>query len=303
MSFRTIAILSPGNMGGGIGKFLGRNGYTVTTSLAGRSDFTRKKAAECGFHDAGSMDALVREADLVLSILPPASAVAVAEETAAAMKRTGATPPYADCNATSPQTALQMQRIIEGAGAVFVDVGIIGATPSEGKYPELCASGPHARLLDELNGKGVQILNVGPEIGAGSAIKICNGAYNKGAFALYTAVMLAAEHYGFTDHLRKRLPGSQAGTVNKLDDALVRLPSLSGRYIGEMEQVSETFESIGLPGGFHAASAELFRMLSGTSLATQRREEIDPNRTTLATLRILVDELERQEERARRQAR
>lgn len=303
MSIRTIAILSPGNMGGGIGKFLGRNGYTVITSLAGRSDFTRRKAADCGFRDAGSMDALVREADLVLSILPPANAVAVAEETAAAMKRTSAKPPYADCNATSPQTARQMQRIIEGAGSLFIDVGIIGATPSEGKYPELCASGPHASVLDELNGKGVQILNVGTEIGAGSAIKICNGAYNKGAFALYTAVMLAAEHYGFTDHLRGRLPGSQAGTVAKLDQAIVRLPSLSGRYIGEMEQVSETFESIGLPGGFHAASAELFRMLSGTSLASQRREEIDPDRTTLATLRILVDELERQQRGQRRQAR
>jgi 3-hydroxyisobutyrate dehydrogenase-like beta-hydroxyacid dehydrogenase len=303
MSIRTIAILSPGNMGGGVGKFLGRNGYDVVTTLTGRSDFTRRKAVECGFRDAGSMDALVREADLVLSILPPAHAVAMAEETASAMKRTGATPPYADCNATSPRTALQMQRIVEGAGAAFIDVGIIGATPSEGRYPEFCASGPHVRLLDELDGKGVKIVHVGPEIGAGSAIKICNGAYNKGAFALYTAVMLAAEHYGFTEHLRNRLPGSQAGTVAKLDDAIVRLPSLAGRYIGEMEQVSETFESIGLPGGFHAASAALFRMLGGTSLARQRREEIDPDRTTPATLRILVDELERQDEAARRQAR
>jgi 3-hydroxyisobutyrate dehydrogenase-like beta-hydroxyacid dehydrogenase len=303
MSIRTIAILSPGNMGGGVGKFLGRSGYDVVTSLAGRSEFTRRKAAECGFRDAGSMDALVREADLVLSILPPASAVAVAEETVAAMRRTGATPPYADCNATSPQTAQQMQRIVDGAGSDFIDVGIIGATPSEGRYPEFCASGPHARLLDELDGKGIRIVDVGPEIGAGSAIKICNGAYNKGAFALYTAVMLAAEHYGFTDHLRKRLPGSQAGTVAKLDDAIVRLPSLSGRYIGEMEQVSETFESIGLPGGFHAASAALFRMLSGTSLARQRREEIDPDRTTPATLRILVDEIEHQHGAMRQQAR
>ena len=303
MSFKTIAILSPGNMGGAIGRFLGRNGYAVVTNLAGRSDFTRKKAADCGFRDCGSMEALVREADLVLSILAPANAVETAAAAAAAMKKTGARPVYADCNATSPQSALEMQRVIEDAGAVFIDVGIIGATPTEGRYPELCASGPHARLLDELDGKGVKILNVGPDIGAGSAIKICNGAYNKGAFALYTAVMLAAEHYGFSDHLRKRLPGSQAGTVDKLDEAIVRLPSLSGRYIGEMEQVSETFESIGLPGGFHAASAELFRMLSASSLASQRREEIDPNRTTLDTLRILVAELERQDEGARRRAR
>lgn len=293
MSFRTIAILSPGNMGAGIGKYLARNGYRVVTCLAGRSDFTRKKAADCGFHDSGSMEALVKESDLVLSILPPANAVEIAEATAAAMKKTSAKPPFADCNATSPQTARQLQRIIEGAGARFIDVGIIGATPTDKTSPELCASGPDAALLDELNGKGVSIVKVGDEIGAGSAIKICNGAWNKGAFAMYTAIMLAAEHYGFSDYLRKRLPGSQAGTVDKLDSAIVRLPALSGRYIGEMEQVAETFESIGLPGGFHQASAELFRMLNASSLARQRREEINPNQTTLDTLKTLVEEWER----------
>src|SRR5690606_24499892 len=138
------------------------------------------------------------EANLVLSILPPARAVEIAEATVDAMRRTGARPVYADCNATSPQTAKHLQRIVESAGATFIDVGIIGAAPSEKNQPEFCASGPNAALLDELDGKGVKIVNVGPEIGAGSAIKICNGAWNKGAFALYTAVMLASEHYGFT---------------------------------------------------------------------------------------------------------
>lgn len=298
MSFKTIAILSPGNMGGGIGRFLGRNGYRVVTCLAGRSDFTRRKAAECGFQDSGSMEALVKEADLVLSILPPANAVEIAESTAAAMRKSGANPPFADCNATSPQTARQLQEIIEAAGAKFVDVGIIGATPTEKAFPELCTSGPDAALLDELDGKGVSIVKVGESIGAGSAIKICNGAWNKGAFAMYTAVMLAAEHYGFSDYLRKRLPGSQAGTVDKLDSAIVRLPSLSGRYIGEMEQVAETFESIGLPGGFHQAAAELFRMLNASALARLRREEIDPNQTTLDTLKTLVAEWEQRDVKA-----
>jgi hypothetical protein len=225
--------------------------------------------------------------------LPPAEAVGVAGVVAEAIKATGAVPVYADCNATSPQTAIELERVIEGAGAVFVDVGIIGATPREGSYPEFCTCGPHAHLLAELHGRGVNILNVGPETGQGSAIKICNGAWNKGAFALYTAVMLAAEHFGFTEHLRGRLPESQAGTVRKIDAAVVRLPSLSGRYIGEMEQVAETFASVGLPGGFHEASADLFRLLNLSPLARQRREQIDPRRTSLETLKALVEVLEK----------
>jgi 3-hydroxyisobutyrate dehydrogenase-like beta-hydroxyacid dehydrogenase len=291
MGFKVIGVMSPGNMGSAIAKILGQNGYDVITCLKGRSDFTRNKAADAGMRDVASLEDLVTEADLVLSILDPGKAVAISEEISQAMKNTGNTPVYADCNATSPQTATELQGIIEGAGAVFVDVGIIGAAPSPGNFPDFCTSGPDAALLDELAGKGVGILNIGPEIGQGSAIKICNGAWNKGAFALYTAVMTAAEHYGFTEHLRGRLPGSQAGTVDQIDQAITRLPTLSGRYIGEMEQIAETFASIGLPPGFHDASAELFRLLNQTPIASERRGEIDPNRTPLDTLKIIVDTL------------
>lgn len=293
MSISTIAIMSPGNMGSAVGKFLAEGGFDVVSCLAGRSDFTKNRAHECGFRDAGSIEEMVEAADLVLSILDPAKAEEIAVEIAGAMTATGSDLIFADCNATSPSTALRLNGIIEGAGGRFVDVGILGGAPTRKEnFPDFCTSGHDADLLLPLDGKGVHILKVGDEIGAGSAIKICNGAWNKGAFALYTAVMMAAEHYGFTETLRGRLPGSQAGTVDKLDEAINRLPSLSGRYIGEMDQVAETFASIGMPGGFHQASAELFRMLNSTSLASERREQIPPGRTPLDVLKIIVADLE-----------
>ena len=212
MGFSTIAILSPGNMGAAVGAQLKLSGYDVITCLAGRSDFTRRKAEEAGFRDVADRDALVFKADLILSILDLAKVMEIAEQVASSMKSTGKTPVFADCNATSPATAEKLNAIIEGAGGKFVDVGIVGGAPTRREnFPQFCTSGPHAGLLDELHDKGVRIECIGPEIGQGSAIKICNGAYNKGAFALYAAVMLAAEHYGCTDFLRERLPNSQSG--------------------------------------------------------------------------------------------
>ncbi len=290
MGFSTIAILSPGNMGGAVGAQLGKSGYDVITCLAGRSDFTRRKADEAGFRDVADMNALVSEADLILSILDPAKAMEIADQVASAMKSTGKNPVFADCNATSPATAETLNAIIEGAEGKFIDVGIVGGAPSRREnFPQFCTSGPHAALLDELHDKGVRIERIGPKIGQGSAIKICNGAYNKGAFALYTTVMLAAEHYGCTDFLRDRLPNSQSGTVGRLDLAVLRLPSLSGRYIGEMEQVAETFEAIGLTPDIHKGAADLFRLLNASPLASERREEIDPDRTVSDVLRMLSD--------------
>ena len=89
MSFETIAILSPGNMGSGIGMFLAQNGYEVVTNLTGRSDFTKDRATERGFRDAGSVEGVVERADLVMSVLDPARAVEIAEQVAAAMKAAG----------------------------------------------------------------------------------------------------------------------------------------------------------------------------------------------------------------------
>lgn len=292
MAFTTIAILSPGNMGGAVGACLHKSGYDVITCLTGRSDFTRRKAAEAGFRDVPDMAGLVRKADLILSILDPAKAEEIAEGVAAAMTETGETLVFADCNATSPATAERLNAVIDAAGGQFVDVGIIGGAPTRREnYPQFCTSGPHAALLDELDDKGVRIERIGPDIGQGSAIKICNGAFNKGAFALYASVMLAAEHYGCTEFLRQRLPGSQSGTVEKLDNAILRLPSLSGRYIGEMEQVAETFESIGLTPHIHQGAADLFRLLNASPLANERREEINPNRTVADVLHDLAKNL------------
>lgn len=292
MTIRTIAIMSPGNMGSAVGAFLGKAGFDVIADLTGRSDYTKGLAARAAMRDVASRDALVGEADLVLSILAPQLAVPVAREIAGAMGRTGCAPVYVDCNATAPATARELAAIIGGAGAAFIDVGIIGSAPAEGRaFPRFCASGPDAALLDVLDGNGVSILHVGPEIGQGSAIKICNGAFTKGAFALYTTVMMAAETFGFAEHLRPQLRRGQAGTAERLDDAVIRLPTLSGRYIGEMEQVAEAFADIGLTPGFHDAAADVFRLLAETPLAAQRREEIDPDRTSPETLRILVDHL------------
>ena len=77
MTLKTVAILSPGDMGEGVGASLRGQGIDVITVLAGRSDETRMRAERCGFRGVADFDALVSEADLVLSIMPPERAEAI----------------------------------------------------------------------------------------------------------------------------------------------------------------------------------------------------------------------------------
>ena len=84
----TIAILMPGDMGHGCALVFRQNGFRVVTCLNGRSQHTRNLAKKAGLEIMPDLNALVKKADLILSILPPEYAVEQAIHVAAAMKAT-----------------------------------------------------------------------------------------------------------------------------------------------------------------------------------------------------------------------
>ena len=114
MAIKTVAVMSPGDMGEGVGASIRGQGFDVVTVLAGRSDETRMRAGRAGFRDVPDLATMVSEADLILSIMPPERAESFAREIAAAMKAAGAAPIYADMNAISPMTAQRIADIVGG---------------------------------------------------------------------------------------------------------------------------------------------------------------------------------------------
>src|ERR1700736_2063812 len=143
----TIGIISPGDMGHALGAVLVQHGLRVLTNLQGRSPRTVALATQAGMTDVGDDETLVREADLLLSVLVPAQALALAERLAAAVRATRSELLFADCNAVSPRTIKAIECLLSEAGAEVVDVGIIGAPPRAGRAEtRLYASGPGAAL-------------------------------------------------------------------------------------------------------------------------------------------------------------
>jgi len=109
----TVAIIAPGNMGAGIGRRLTENKVTVLTSLAGRSEASAKRA-----HDAGMQPVKERalaEADLLLSIVPPGDALALARRLAPELTAANKKAVYVECNAVSPPTMLTSTMMIAAA--------------------------------------------------------------------------------------------------------------------------------------------------------------------------------------------
>jgi len=279
-------------MGHNVGKALKKEGLRIVTSLAGRSARTKGLAEAAGFEDLGSLEAVASEADLILSIMPPSSAVDAARAMATAIKASGKTPPFADCNAVSPQTALKAADAIAGAGSPFIDAGIIGPGPGTREKPtQFYVSGPNASVMKMIAGPHINVIDMGPEIGRASSIKMCFAAVTKGTWTLYAAALMAAEALGVTDELHDELQFSRPRDYDEMNRMVPRLPLDAGRWIGEMHEIAATLGGAGVTPNFHKGAADVFELLEKTPVARETRETVDKSRTLKQALAIYAEYL------------
>ena len=279
-------------MGHAVGWVARDRGCRVLTCLAGRSTRTRALAAEAGIEDGGDLASVVGAADILLSILPPAEAPALARAvggcTVSARERI-----YVDCNAIAPATTLAIGRTVSAAGFAFVDGGIVGRPPVASPATRLYVSGPAAGRLAFLEDERLTVRDLGPEPGRASAVKMCYAALTKGNWTLFAALSTAAHRLGVAEALDREFSESQGAVRERQRAMLPRLPLDAGRWIGEMEEIAATLDAAGLPDGFHRAAAEMFRLLDGTPFAAESRQDWDRDRTPEQTVAAVSEAIDR----------
>ena len=271
-----IGLMSPGDMGHRVGEAIRAKGCRVLTALAGRSELSKQRALRVGLEDAGSLRELVAQSDIVLSIMPPERAEAFARDVAAEFKTQKKAGLFVDCNAISPVTMKRIAGHIQNAGAKCMDVGIIGAPPQSGRAPtRFYASGPHMEALRFLDGHGIGLFDMGSEIGRASAIKMCYAGLTKGTNTLRTAVLLAGEMLGVGSELKSVLAETQKGQWEAMNQNVPFIACDAGRWVGEMEEIADTFGSVGVTPLLHKGAAEVFRLLDASPLGAETRETQD----------------------------
>jgi 3-hydroxyisobutyrate dehydrogenase-like beta-hydroxyacid dehydrogenase len=234
-----VGLLHPGEMGAAVGRVLQANRHEVLWASEGRSEATRKRAQ--AFRDTGTVQELAEQAELILSICPPHSALEVARSVE------GFDGVYVDANAISPMRAREVAAIHDR----FVDGGIVGGPPDE-PGTTLYLSGPGAA--------SVAVLFVGTNleprvVGDASAIKMAYAAWSKGSAAMLLAIRDVACHFGVerewelaAPELAQRLPRAEHAAATK-----------GWRWSAEMEEIADTFAAAGQPDGFHRAAARVYR--------------------------------------------
>ena len=117
------------------------HGARVLTSLDGRSAATVERArAAAGMEDVSPET--IATADLILSIVPPGEAVALAKGLARRLSESRHKPVYIDCNALSPKTKTEIAGTLAETGCDIIDGALVGAPPQPGeKGPRIYVSG------------------------------------------------------------------------------------------------------------------------------------------------------------------
>jgi 3-hydroxyisobutyrate dehydrogenase-like beta-hydroxyacid dehydrogenase len=291
----TVAVIGTGDMGSAVGGALVRAGYRVVTAGDRRSAHSRGLAAAAGLEDVGTLEAAVGAARLVLSIVPPAAATTVAAEVVGAMRAARTRPVFADCNAVAPQTVAAIERALEPAGAPFVDVGIVGRAPGVGREPtRFYVSGTARVAVLGLDAAGIELIDLGGEVGTASALKMAYSSLNKGTDALLAAVLLAAERLGVRGPLMRELEFSQVEALERMQARVPFLGATAKRFAPEMAEIARTYESVGVTPQFHRGAEWLYALIATTPFANETRATQPRERSLDETLPVLTAALERE---------
>jgi 3-hydroxyisobutyrate dehydrogenase-like beta-hydroxyacid dehydrogenase len=260
-----IGLVGVGAMGSALGARLRDGGARVLVALDGRSDRTRGLAHAAGLADVHTLEAVLADASVVLSVVPPGSAA----EVAAAVARAAGDyrPLVVDLNAVAPATVQRVAALLAERGIETVDGSISGPPPHRPGTTRIYLSGSRAAEVAALPLEGVERIVVGDDIGLASAVKMCTASVYKGRVALLAQAFRVAHAYGVTDHVLDDLAGTGLANREGSGATLGQASAKAWRYVAEMEEIARTQADAGLTPELFGAFARIYAELSERAVA------------------------------------
>jgi 3-hydroxyisobutyrate dehydrogenase-like beta-hydroxyacid dehydrogenase len=277
-------------MGSAVGDALARGGASVVATVAGRSARTVTLAGRAPFELLPDLESVVRRADVVLSIVPPEVAPAVARDVLRAVEATSTRPLLVDLNAVAPATVLDVAAAATAAGSELVDGSISGPPPWKAGTTRVYLSGRRAPEVAALPFDGVELIVVGPEVGAASAVKMSTASVYKGTSALLLQALVTAHANGVLEHVLADLRTAAPELVASVERRLAMAAAKAERYVGEMREIAAAQAAAGLTPALFEALAEVYARVAATPAAGASPEDAVAERPLAELLEELRDD-------------
>jgi putative dehydrogenase len=265
-----VAIHSPGAMGSAISMRLVEHGVRVLTSLDGRSAATIERARAAGMEDVSAKS--ISTADLILSIVPPGEAVALAKELVTHLSESRHKPVFIDCNALSPETKTEVAVTLAETGCDFIDGAIIGAPPRPGeKGPRIYVSGEQSDRASVLGALGLDLRQIDGPVGAAAALKMSYSGISKGLTAIGAAMILAASRSGCSRDLYLELGESLPQLLSRFETGMPDMYPKAYRWVAEMREIAAFLNEDKAAAMIFEGAAQLYDRLA-TDIANEWQE-------------------------------
>jgi 3-hydroxyisobutyrate dehydrogenase-like beta-hydroxyacid dehydrogenase len=187
----------------------------------------------------------VRGADIVFSAVTAASNLEAAGQAAPGLSSAQF---YVELNSVSPNRKRQAAEIV-GSRARFVGMAVMAPVhPLRHKTPVLVSGPAAADIVPQLRRCGMDVADVGADVGAAAAVKMVRSVMVKGLGALTQECFLAARRAGVEDRIIASLTQSfpMIDWAKFADYNLERMATHGLRRAAEMRDVCETLESLGV---------------------------------------------------------
>lgn len=158
---------------------------------------------EHGVRVYGTLEELVKNADLLFSLVPGAAAIDVAEKAAPYLTREQL---YVDLTTSSPKDMKKVESIIKAAGAKFADGAMMDTVPKHLHRVPVTLCGPDLEeAVEKMTALGMNLQPLGTVTGKADAVKLLRSMYTKAHLACVFEMLEAAEHYGVAEYVMNGL--------------------------------------------------------------------------------------------------
>jgi 3-hydroxyisobutyrate dehydrogenase-like beta-hydroxyacid dehydrogenase len=246
-----ISFIGFGEVGQTFAKdLLKRNGvriaaYDLKFDEPGGQDANKAIAQAMGVRAATSAADASREARVVISAVTAAATLQVARE-AAGYLAPGQL--YLDVNSASPRTKQMAAKVVESAGAKYVEGAVMAAVAGPGLKVPILAGGPSASFAAGLlNALGMSLTPLSTEHGRASATKLARSVVMKGLEAVLLESRAAARHWDVESEvlasLRETYPGIDWAQL--ADRCAERVAKHGLRRAQEMREAGDMLNEMG----------------------------------------------------------
>jgi 3-hydroxyisobutyrate dehydrogenase-like beta-hydroxyacid dehydrogenase len=291
-----IGILYPGEMGSTLGRLLAENGFSVFTTLRGRSQRTRRLCEGAGLCVLPSLGEVLHRSDIVISLVPPRAALPMARKVARLAARTSRKLVYVDANSISPMTVANISEILPSAKVAFVDACIFGLASQLRQRGVLYLSGSRAEQVASHFRRAMRAKVVGEAPGQASALKMIVSGMPKGLVGLFVETMLFACDMGLLSEALEAYEEIYPGIM----EIVRRMLPTYGQHAARRAQELKEAEKILLRKGNSARITASVRRLTAELAQVAWPSGTDPQRWTVAELIEAIHRSRSQKSRRKR---